>query len=131
MPIILIIAVLAVLFLSSHRAEASPGGYGPSGGYNEGAPPEFSTARNWVQSSDPGLLVDPATSCVRAKNLAVERCPPGVPTYGGVDIFHHTGTYAQPGLAPPPPPPPPRTDGGPPPPPPVYGTGGRTAVDIF
>jgi hypothetical protein len=135
MPIILILAVLAVLLLS-HRAEVGPEvGYG---GANQAPPPSFSpgntpsqnqgivdafTARN--APTAPGtfqVYVDGQPTPYRATVS-----PTGCTSYKvlGKTVYSpagcNLGGASQPGLVPPPPPPPPRTDGGAPPPPPPYG----------
>ena len=119
MPIILIIAVLAVLFLSRRADASTGGGYGEARESSPSGPSSPSTLDGFFEAhpapTAPGkyTVYDAAGQPTPA---TVSVAPDGSSRLK-IGWFSHT----VPGTVPPPPPPPPRTDGGAPAPPPVYG----------
>lgn len=129
MPVILLLAVLAVVFLSSRKAPAS-GGYG---GANQAPPQDYGSpaisSTGFVDRSGGRLGIDAVTGLPFAADSTFGRIAAGqIPFH----VDYGTGStlrlsapvstlhFTSPGQVPPPPPAPARTDGGAPPPPPTF-----------
>jgi hypothetical protein len=118
MPIILIVAVLALLFLSRRADASTGGGYGDARQSDPNGPSSPVTVGEYFETHPPPTAPGKYTiydSAGQPTPATVNVAPSGAAT---VKIWKYSHTV--PGTVPPPPPPPPRTDGGAPPPPPVY-----------
>ncbi len=130
MPVILILAVLAVLFLSQRAGAASGPGVGsPAGGAGlQSSQPRFAGGADYYSpATGSKCLANTATGGYDCSQYDPCAPPPSGPNSTNAQLAHISavanricpGHVTTPLGPPPPPPPPPTTYGAPPPPPPV------------